>query len=50
MCHICSTAAHSTSLDVSDFGCLLHILVHCSVIHICSRYELDVVDNVQLIN
>jgi len=42
MSHVSSTAAHSASVDFSHSVCFLHVLVHRSLVHCHSRYELDV--------
>jgi len=46
MRHVSSIAAHSASVDISHSGRILHLLVHCSVIHFRSGYELDVSGNI----
>jgi len=49
MSHVGSVAARSTSVDISHHGCILRLLVHCSLIHCHSRYELHTFYIVQLI-
>ena len=46
MSHFSPAAAHSTSVDISDSGCILQLLVYRPLIHCYSGYELNFFSNV----